>query len=198
MRLAGYGLEDACRTNTTPNERPILERVDGRNGTTYHCLEADFRYGSNREELNCSIRSACLKRAKRDIATPHAISASAVEQREYAGFLILGGGDQFAQCCSLVLVSYQSKQGMPNYARPTIHPTERQPLRRMPNPGADQITKPPRAKLTVNDHGPLSILAISFDSCNRLWRFKFTFFDNCCVPVRLRTVLGRSHRVGGD
>jgi hypothetical protein len=32
MRLAGYGLEDACRTTTTPNERPILERVDGRNG----------------------------------------------------------------------------------------------------------------------------------------------------------------------
>ena len=29
MRLAGYGLDDACRTTTTPNERPILERVDG-------------------------------------------------------------------------------------------------------------------------------------------------------------------------
>src|SRR5437660_3635232 len=46
MRLAGYGLDDACRTTATPNERPILETVDGRYGTTYHCLEADFRYGS--------------------------------------------------------------------------------------------------------------------------------------------------------
>jgi hypothetical protein len=46
MRLASCGLEDACRTTTTPNERPILERVDGRNGTTHYCLEADLRYGS--------------------------------------------------------------------------------------------------------------------------------------------------------
>src|SRR5437879_1390331 len=46
MRLAGYGLDDACRTTATPNERPILETVDGRYGTTYHCLEADFRYRS--------------------------------------------------------------------------------------------------------------------------------------------------------
>ena len=44
MRLAGYGLDDACRTTTTPNERPILERVDGCDD--YHCLAADFRYGS--------------------------------------------------------------------------------------------------------------------------------------------------------
>jgi hypothetical protein len=47
--------------------------------------------------------------------------------------------------------------------------TERvQPLSQHLNPGADQITKQPLGKLTVHDHGPLSILAISLDSCNRL------------------------------
>jgi hypothetical protein len=44
MRLAGYSLEDICRTTMTPNERPMLERVDGR--TDIYWLEADFRSGS--------------------------------------------------------------------------------------------------------------------------------------------------------
>ena len=46
MRLAGYSLEDICRTTMTPNERPMLERVDGRNDIYW--LEADFRYADIR------------------------------------------------------------------------------------------------------------------------------------------------------
>src|SRR3974377_1824970 len=42
----GYSLEDICRTNTTPNERPMLEKVDGRNDIYW--LEADFRYADIR------------------------------------------------------------------------------------------------------------------------------------------------------
>jgi len=54
----------------------------------------------------------------------------------------------------------------------------------------------PWGRLAVHDHDPLPILAIFLNSCNRHWRFEFTFFSECSVPVRLRTViLGRSHRV---
>jgi hypothetical protein len=53
-----------------------------------------------------------------DIATPHAITASTVESGvSMRASLSPAAGDQFAQCCSLVLVSFQSKQGMPDYPR---------------------------------------------------------------------------------
>ena len=59
-----------------------------------------------------------------------------------------------------------------------------------------RIRQQPLGRLAVHDHGPLPIFTIFLNSCNHLWRFKFTFFDKCCVPVRLRTVMGRYHRVG--
>ena len=49
-------------------------------------------------------------------------------------------------------------------------------------------------RLAVHNRKPLPILAFS-NSCNRLGRFKFAVFNTCSVPVRFRTVLGRSQRV---
>jgi hypothetical protein len=54
---------------------------------------------------------------------------------------------------------------------------------------------PPWGMLAVQDHDPLPILAIFLNSCNRLWRLKFTFFGRCCVPVRFRTLFSNDARL---
>ena len=41
-------------------------------------------------------------------------------------------------------------------------------LSRPPSRGVDQPPNHPWSRLAINDHGSLSILAISFDGCNRL------------------------------
>ena len=93
MRLAGYSLEDICRTTMTPNERPMLERVDGRNDIYW--LEADFCAHRETRRLG--------QQATSEVLLDHLVRAC--EQRRRHGEAKRPGGlevdNQFVLCRSL-------------------------------------------------------------------------------------------------
>ena len=68
MRLAGYNLEDTCRTTVTLNERPILERVMAGRDDIY-CPEADSGMGQNQTFAGSKWMSALPPKA--DIKDTH-------------------------------------------------------------------------------------------------------------------------------
>ena len=68
MRLAGYNLEDTCRTAVTPNERPKLERVMAGRDDMY-CPEADSGMGQKQTSGEHDRMSAYAPKA--DISIPH-------------------------------------------------------------------------------------------------------------------------------